>query len=52
MELKKGAFIQCFWSLSGVLVVTEGRNDLVEKKTDCGVIGVFIKEFYRNELVK
>ena len=42
-EHKIGKFIQSLWRPTGVLVVTEGANELVENNTDCSVIGIFIE---------
>ena len=41
IERKTGVFIQRFWNPTGVLVVTEGGNELVENNANCGVIGIF-----------
>ena len=45
-------FIQIFWLLNSILVVTEGGDELVEKNTDCGFIGIFIEEFYSSEFAE
>ena len=45
-------FIQRFWSPTGVLVVTEGGNELVENNTNCGVIVIFIEDFYGSKFLE
>ena len=52
MECKTGAFIQRFWYLVGILVVTEGGDELVENNTDRFVNEGFTKEFYGRKLVE
>ena len=42
-ERNTGAFIQCFWRSTSVLVV---GDELVKNNTDRGVIGIFIEGFY------
>ena len=51
-ECKKGSFIQSFWCPTGVLVVTEGGDELVENNTDSGIIEIFIEELYGSDLVE
>ena len=50
-ERKTSTFIQRFWRLTSVLVVTEGNNELVKNNTDRGIIGVFIEEFDGSDFV-
>ena len=45
-------FIQRLWIPTDVSVVTEGDDELVENKTDSGVIRIFIEEFYGSKLVE
>ena len=45
-------FIQRFWCLTSKVLVTEGGNELVESNTYRGVIGCFIREFNRSNIVE